>query len=252
MAIQFNMIPGTLFHPTDTFNKLKEKATFNDGLTLYLIIAVISAIISIITSFLLRARNLAELDSIYRSYSAYGYGASYNPYSSMNWAYSDVWIIVSAIISIVVGLVAFLAISWLIAKLTKSISNGTGDFGKTVALLAYLQAAVFLLISLPLTLISTMANLSLPVGVGIYSNIGVAIGIIVLALLFLVWLLIISGKAVAAANDVSLGGGIAAIIVAGLIVFVVFFVIGLILGMIILFSMASSFSSLGAFSLGGL
>lgn len=230
MAIHFDALPGILLHPTETFKKLKEDANLADGLKIYLIFAVISSILSIVSSKVMASKTLAALPS---------YAASSQSFKSTLWALSDVGIIVSAIINLIVYTVLFVVFWWLVTKLAKAISGGKDEFSKTVGLAGHLEGAVTLFIGIPLSIImilyyaiayapqATVAANPATVMPMLFG----AISILILAILFLVWIWILAGKAVAAANDVSMGQGMVAaflsVLVLGFTVLVIAIVVGL-------------------------
>jgi len=245
MTIYLNMLPDILFHPTDTFNKLKDKVTFEDGFKLFLIVVAINAIISIITTKITVSKTFAEL----------GIRGS-----SAAWMLGDAWIIIFEIAGVIFAILIFLALCWLTAKLTKSISNGKGDFGKTLGLLAYLRAAVFVFIDIPVIILSTVYTLVTPATQVTISSSNIFLGLIsffitlALLILFFIWLLITGGKAVAAANNVSLGGAIAALFIAAVILFAVLLMIAMILVIFVglILWQSGAFSPSGFLSIGGL
>jgi len=49
MAIQFDMLPGVLFRPTETFKKLHKSVNMEDGLKLWLIVTLISSVFAFVT-----------------------------------------------------------------------------------------------------------------------------------------------------------------------------------------------------------
>jgi hypothetical protein len=220
MAIHLEELLNVLFHPTDTFKRLKKDANLADGITLWLIATVIASVVSIVFSKLLYSRILASMPMT-------------PTFKSIEWVYSDTFLIASQVIGVVVGLAMFVAIMWLTAKFAKMISNGTGDFPKTAGIFSYLGAAVELFITMPATAIMMLVMMSLPItqwGAAmpvVYAGSGIlllfAFVTVILAILFLVWVAITSGKAVGIANNISAGAGFLSVFLAGLIVYLIYF-----------------------------
>jgi hypothetical protein len=218
MAIHFEELLNVLFHPTDTFKRLKKDANLADGITLWLIATVIATVVTIVFSKLLYSKILASMPMT-------------PSLRGMEWVYSDTFLIASQVIGVVVGLAMFLALMWLTAKFTKMVSSGTGDFPKTTGIFSYLGAAIELFITMPSNAIMMLIMMGLPMTSGsmdmpaAYGGLLLLLAFVtaILAILFIVWAAITSGKAVGIANNISAGAGFLNLFLAGLIVYLVYF-----------------------------
>jgi uncharacterized membrane protein (DUF485 family) len=170
--------------------------------------------------------------------------------------------VIMSVIMIALGIGMFLLFSWMVAKLTASIGNKVADFGKTVGLLSYVNAALMLFIMVPIMIIGLLIGLAAPPAVTAYGvtqvNPADAVGMMALGVLMLVgvillivWMVLLEGRAAAMANGTTWGAGIAGVIVTYLILLVIAFVIGMILMAIFLAAMSSSISMAGSFNPAG-
>jgi len=209
--------------PAYAFKNLMDKMTFWRGLILYLIVAFVSEAVFIITSRLMLKEQYGELLGVY----------PLGLLENIGWIFSDKWAVASAILSVMIGLIIFLAFCRIVARLTKSLSKGMDNIGKTVALLAYLNAFIFMVIGLPLTIISAVSYPTLPAATYAISTnwISTLIFAIVTTLL-IIWFWILAGKAVAVANSVPLNEAMLAVLFAFLIVFAIIVIIALAAGVV--------------------
>jgi len=131
----------------------------------------------------------------------------------------------------ILALLTFMVYSIVAATLAKGVFEGRGDRSSTITLLGYCFP-IYVIVSMILFLIFEVGFESvgfMPIGDWTSENLDqVTLGVIVLviaAFLGLVWLLVISGRAISVANDISLGeGGLTSILsasVAGVIYLIV-------------------------------
>lgn len=239
MAIHFGALPGVLFHPTDTFEKLKGDANLWDGLKVYVAVAVIGLVVTLLLTVVMLSIGIA--------------GISVIQYTS-----ATTWLrmVLESVLSIIVGLLIFLALCWLITKFTGLLSSKGSDFGRTTCLLSYTGAAFYLFIMLPLTvvmLLATWFGLSGMVTSAAHlgsssamSLFGSMLIFLIILLIMLIWEWLIAGRAVATANETSWGNGIVAVLLAGIVFFVVAFVIMFLIGVALW--QAGVFNPAGGFS----
>lgn len=236
MAIEFGSLPDVLLKSEETLKKLKKGANIVDGVKLMLIISAITGIMGLISNKLtlpMQVEQMRMSGAIIRGY---------------EWMFSDAYLIFSAVLNLIVGLLMFLALAWLIAKLTQSISTGKADVGKTVGLLAYVNAALSLFVFVPIAIVSLAMRLSM--GTTIMTGPAVmlmALLVIIFAIIFFIWALLLTGRAASIANNSTYGGGIASVLLAFLILIGILIVIGIIIGifMAIAILSSSSFSTTG-------
>ncbi|MBN2517943.1 MAG: hypothetical protein JXB14_03790 [Candidatus Altiarchaeota archaeon] len=212
---------GSLLHPTYTFKYLRDKITFGQGLLLYLIMAIISEFILVITlKFTLR-------EQFERLFEAYPIGSL----DSVGWIFNDQSLLVTTTGSILFGLVLFLAICFFSSRLTRGIAGGSADVKKTVALLAYVNILVLIFVGIPLTAVGTVISMKTPLtvySIGTNPNLFLAFTSVFLVIMVFFWVL--AGRAVAVANGVSSGNGMVSVLLAFLVVLGILAIIGTISG----------------------
>jgi len=139
-------------------------------------------------------------------------------------------------------------ISWLIAKLTKSLSGGKGDVGKTVGALAYASAAFGLIIGIPLSILQTIFILAMPMdtltlGGGFFIYLMI---MLLVAFLMLLWEFYVYGKAIAEVNEINFGAALVSLLIAGILLIAILLVLVIIIAIIVGFAAFSSMSTTGA------
>lgn len=228
MTIEFGSLPDVLLKPTETLTKLKKGANLVDGVKLMLIISAISGIIGLISNKLTLPMQLEQLRAS---------GAIVRGYE---WMFGDAYLVFSAILNLVVGLLMFLALAWLTAKLAKSISTGKGDVGRTAGLLSYVNAALSLFVFVPIAIVGLAIRLgtsgAIAAGPALMPVVLLAV---IIAILFVLWVLLLAGRAASIANGSTYGGGIASVFLAFLILVGILIVIGIIIGIIMAIALYS-------------
>jgi|GEM_PF-6548447 len=225
MAIEFGALPGVLFSPTETFERLKKDANLADGLKLYFTMAIIGLVIAICSDIFIEIPKVNEIIS--RTNNAYGniwMGGLMTPAGA----------IASEIFVLLIAFGIFLAIVALTSWLTGAISGKGGNFNKTAGLMSYTGAAFYLFIMLPLSIISMLMTASQPVvptGAAPGASM-MALGIVVLiaVLLVVIWEWLIAGRAAATAVGGTWGAGIAGVLLAIIILAAIAFAVVMVVG----------------------
>lgn len=212
MSLNFGTLGKVLFQPKEAFEGIKEQTTMQDGILMYVILAVIGGILGAVI-------NLAA------------FGSMMMP---MQGAVGVIGVVMAMIIGIIFGIVGLLILGWLSSKLAHSIGHGTANMDKTVGFLGYAEI-VNLVIGLIISIMAIMFVGSVVSGVG---NAPVAIGaigaggmmVMLVGLVGFIWALYVSGSAVSVANEVSLAAGIASYFLAILIIAGILILVGILIG----------------------
>lgn len=206
MGVNIGAAVEVLYSPRKALESVKDGAKMSDGIILFVLFAVLGSIIGGLLSY-------GVIGTIVTSN-----GMSM---SIGSWA-------VSMVLDIILGVVMFLIVGFVIAKIAGAIGSKPANVERTIGLLGYTQVIPFVLgliasLVVAVTGASIISTSSLGVAVG--TGLGFLGIIFVLGLLELIWMLLVGGMAISIANEVSWGAGIAAYIVGGLIIAAILFAI---------------------------
>ena len=198
MALDLGVLPKVLFSPKAAFESIKDKTSMGDGIIMYLILGIVSFIISAIITIA-------------------AFGTMVSPGGA---AFGTGWAIVGLVIGLVVGIVFLIIVALLAAKIATALTKGNYNMEKTVGFLGYGEI-VGLVMGVLISLVMVGVGYSLvSVGPGGIPAANMsALGIIsMLGIMAFIWQLYVNGAGVAVANDVGLGIGIVSYFVAALII----------------------------------
>ena len=226
--LRLDLLFKILFWPKKAFRELYHQTTLREGIIIFILITIFSALVNFVNQLLLPAAMFG----------------TYNSYNSFNTG-SSVFQYIIPFIALPLGLLMLYLTGWLSAKFSKSIGRGFGDVDKTIGLFGY-AAIVGLVIGLiQLLMIGGMILARGPISED-YGGSALTSGntfvfmafMFILIILSFFWGLYVYGSAISVANDVSLGEGMVSYFIASLI-------IGIISVVIMVFIMLATFMSTG-------
>jgi hypothetical protein len=195
MTLQLSKLFGILANPSGTLPEIKKKAEFADVIKVSAIFAVAMFLIMLVSSLVAGMSALTILG-----------------------------VILFVVFMFVLGVILYLALSWMSTKLVGSFVQKEGNLDKTAGLIAHCALAFSLFVGVPLVLLILLMTLTPPLA---------ALLVIPIGLLVFIWQLLIFGRAVAVANDTGWGTGIAAFFIAYIIMSVIIYIVSLVVGFII-------------------
>ncbi|MDI6887051.1 MAG: YIP1 family protein [Candidatus Thermoplasmatota archaeon] len=217
--LRFGALPKILFKPKEAFAEIYHNTGILQGITVAIIIYVISSLISY---------SAGALSGYY--YSCGGFGGYY---SGQFTASTLTGLTINLAIGIPLSIVSLLAIGWLTAKLAKAIGKGRGDVGKTIGFFGYatvvslVMGVVSVILFMVIMREMIMQSSAGPMDKGGFpaTLLPFAIIAVVIAIIGFVWSLWINGTATSVANDVSVGIGVVSYFLAAIIVGIIVTVI---------------------------
>lgn len=198
MTLDLGVLPKVLFSPRAAFESIKDKTNMGDGIIMYLILGIVSFIISAIITMA-------------------AFGTMVSPGGA---AFGIGWAIVGLVIGLVIGIVFLIIIALLAAKIATALTKGNYNMDKTVGFLGYgeiVGLVMGVLISLVMVGIgfnfASVDPNSVPA-----VNMGALGALSILGIIAFIWQLYVNGTGVAVANDVGTGIGIVSYFIAALII----------------------------------
>ncbi len=210
-----------LVWPKKAFAELYHQTTLREGIIIFILITIFSAIVNLASQLLLPT-------ALFGGYSTLG---SFN-------SEVGIYLYIAPIIAIPLGLLMLYLTGWLSAKFTKSIGRGFGDVEKTIGFFGYAAVVGLVVGIIQLIMIGAIILARGPIPesadepMGAFENMFAILAfMLIIGVISFIWSLYVYGSAVSVANDVSLGEGVVsyflASLIIGMIVGVIFFVISM-------------------------